>query len=135
MSGPLLDRMDLLVDVHRPEADALRAAEGEGSRAVRDRVLAARERQARRLAGTGLRANGEMDAGTAQRLAGLSAGADRELTRAYAGGLLSARGRHRVLRVARTIADLAGGDRIEAGHVLTALSLRQRSAPTAVSIG
>jgi magnesium chelatase family protein len=131
MSGPLLDRMDLVVDVHRPEVDALQATDGEESRVVRDRVLAARERQMRRLAGTGLRANGEMDAGAAQRLAGLTAGADCELSRAYAAGLLSARGRHRVLRVARTIADLAGGDRIEAEHVLTALSLRQRPAPAA----
>ena len=135
MSGPLLDRMDLVVDVHRPEADALRGTEGESSHAVRDRVLAARERQARRLAAAGLRANGEMDAGTAQRLAGMDAGAEAELSRAYAGGLLSARGRHRVLRVARTIADLAEGERIEAGHVLTALSLRQRSGSPAVGVG
>lgn len=132
MSGPLLDRMDLLVDVHRPDAEALRSHDGEASETVRDRVLAARERQARRLTGTGLRANGEMDAGTAQRLAGLDPAAESELTRAYAGGLLSARGRHRVLRVARTLADLAGCERIGTAHVLTALSLRQRSSATAV---
>ncbi|HET9103731.1 MAG TPA: YifB family Mg chelatase-like AAA ATPase [Solirubrobacteraceae bacterium] len=126
LSGPLLDRMDLVVDVHRPDPEALRGPEAETSAAVRARVLEARERQGRRLAGTGLRANGEMDAGTAQRLARLDRAAEEELSRAYAGGMLSARGRHRVLRVARTLADLAARDRITAGDVLTALSLRQR---------
>ena len=61
---------------------------------------------------------------------GCDAAAEQELGRAYAGGLLSARGRHRVLRVARTIADLAARDGSAASDVLTALSLRQRRAPS-----
>jgi magnesium chelatase family protein len=53
--------------------------------------------------------------------------ADRVLTRAYGSGALSARGRHRVLRVARTIADLEGSDQVGGNHMLTALALRQRT--------
>ena len=56
------------------------------------------------------------------------AGAARLLARAYSGGKLSARGRHRVIRVARTVADLDGHETVRADDVLTALSLRQRSA-------
>ena len=127
LSGPLLDRIDLVVDVQRPDADALAGPAGEDSATVRGRVLAARERQARRLAGSGVRANGEMDTAIAQRAARLGAAADDELSRAYRRGILSARGRHRVLRVARTIADLSGRDAIAAADVLAALSLRQRT--------
>jgi magnesium chelatase family protein len=62
----------------------------------------------------------------------LDADAQDELGRAYAGGLLSARGRHRVVRVAQTVADLAGRDRVGAAEILLALSLRQRSGAEAV---
>jgi magnesium chelatase family protein len=135
LSGPLLDRMDLVVDVQRPEAEALRGPPTTSSARVRELVAAARERQRRRLLGTGASANGEMDARTVQSLAGLSEAADRELSRAYSSGLLSARGRHRVLRVARTIADLADRERVSRADVLTALSLRQRTVGEAVAAG
>ena len=102
---------------------------------MREVVAAARERQRRRLLGTGASANGEMDARTVQRLAGLSDGAECELGRAYAAGLLSARGRHRVLRVARTIADLAGRERVSRSDVLTALGLRQRTVGEVLAVG
>jgi magnesium chelatase family protein len=59
--------------------------------------------------------------------------AERELARAYDGGLLSARGRHRVLRVARTIADLRQADRVSQSDVLSALGLRQRGHPEALA--
>ncbi len=68
-----------------------------------------------------------MDAGTARRLVRLTSDAERELTRAYATGLLSARGRLRVLRVARTIADLGHRDTVGRADLLTALGLRQRA--------
>jgi magnesium chelatase family protein len=125
LSGPLLDRMDLVVAVRRPAAEALVAAATIDSAQARARVAEARERQVRRLAPTGLRTNGEMDARTAAERARLAPRAEAALQRAYAAGLLSARGRHRVLRVARTIADLAAHDRVGHQHVLTALSLRQ----------
>jgi magnesium chelatase family protein len=135
LSGPLLDRMDLVIDVQRPDAEALRGPPATSSTRVREVVLAARERQRRRLAGTGASANGEMDVRTVQRLVGLSEAAERELGRAYAAGLLSARGRHRVLRVAQTIADLSGRERVSRADVLTALSLRQRTVGEAVAAG
>jgi magnesium chelatase family protein len=135
LSGPLLDRMDLVVDVQRPEAEALRGPSTTSSARVREVVAAARERQRRRLLDTGASANGEMDARTVQSVAGLSEAADLELSRAYSSGLLSARGRHRVLRVARTIADLADRERVSRADVLTALSLRQRTVGEAVAAG
>jgi magnesium chelatase family protein len=76
--------------------------------------------------GTGASCNADMDVRTIQRLVRVDDDAELELGRAYSGGMLSARGRHRVLRVARTIADLGRRERVTRSDVLTALSLRQR---------
>ena len=133
LSGPLLDRMDLVIDVQRPPAHELQAGPSASSAEVRADVAAARARQLRRLAGTGARCNGDMDAGTVQRLVGLEPQAERELARAYDGGMLSARGRHRVLRVARTIADLRQAEVVARADVLSALGLRQRGHPEALA--
>jgi magnesium chelatase family protein len=127
LSGPLLDRMDLLVDVGRPDDAELRAPPRARSIEVRERVHEARERQRRRLSETGAACNGEMDVQAVDRTVRLDSAATEQLGRAYRTGVLSARGRHRVLRVAQTIADLAGHDRVAQGDVLLALSLRQRS--------
>jgi magnesium chelatase family protein len=126
LSGPLLDRMDLLVNVERPSERELRSPPVSDSGQIRTRVAEARERQHARLAGSAQRCNGEMDARMVRRHVRLDAGAELTLSRAYASGTLSARGRHRILRVARTIADLDGRDQITQTDVLTALSLRQR---------
>lgn len=128
LSGPLLDRMDLLVGVERPSEADLTAPAMTTSAEAADRVAAARERQEGRYGPEGPRCNGELDARLLSRHARLEPPAEKVLARAYAAGALSARGRHRVVRVARTVADLAASDRVEEGHVLTALSLRQRSA-------
>lgn len=125
LSGPLLDRIDLSVRVDRPSAAELRAPALRTSAAERDRVQSARERQAARLRGTGVSANAHMDAALMRRHLRLDDAADRQLTRVYERGLLSARGRHRVLRVARTIADLEARDTVATGHLLSALSLRE----------
>jgi magnesium chelatase family protein len=127
LSGPLLDRMDLLVDVRRPGERELRSPPATSSASARERVAEARERQRRRLADCGARCNGEMDVRTVRRLVRLDAGADQALTQAYSTGALSVRGRHRTLRVARTIADLRGRDVVTRQDLLTALGLRQRS--------
>ena len=127
LSGPLLDRMDLLVTVDRPQEGELRAPPETDSKSARARVEAARERQLARLAGSGARCNGEMDPRLMRSVVRLDAAASETLGRAYTGGALSARGRHRVLRVALTIADLAGHDRITDQDLLLALSLRQRA--------
>ncbi len=128
LSGPLLDRMDLLIGVERPGEDELSAPPHTSSARTAQRVAAARERQRHRLAGTPASCNGEMDARVVRRHVRLEEAADRVLAQAYASGALSARGRHRVVRVAQTIADLDGRGRIAQNDVLTALSLRQRSA-------
>ena len=126
LSGPLLDRMDLLVDVMAPSEHELRAPATTSSAQVRAVVAEARERQQRRFAGAPASCNGEMDVRLVRRHVRLPAPAEDALARAYALGTLSARGRHRVLRVARTIADLRRHDAVTSDDVLTALGLRQR---------
>jgi magnesium chelatase family protein len=120
--------MDLLVGVERPAEAELRGGATVTSREARDRVLQARARQRSRLIGTTAACNGELDAGGVRRFVRLDSEADGALARAYAAGTLSARGRHRVLRVAQTVADLRGAARVAHADVLLALSLRQRTA-------
>lgn len=128
LSGPLLDRMDLLVTVHRPSDAELRGGTATTSAQARAKVSEARDRQAARLRGTAANCNGELDARLVRATVRLEGGAQTALGRAYDTGTLSARGRHRVLRVARTIADLDARDRVTEADLLLALSLRQRSA-------
>jgi magnesium chelatase family protein len=127
LSGPLLDRMDLLVNVERPAERELRAPPTIDSAQALARVAEARQRQQARLAGSGARCNGEMDGRLARRHVRPDESALDVLSQAYALGALSARGRHRVLRVARTIADLERHDRVTQADILVALSLRQRA--------
>jgi len=128
LSGPLLDRIDLLVTVARPSAAALAASPRTSSAAVRERVLAARERQHARLAGTSAHTNAQLDARLLRAHLRIGATARRALAQAYDGGGLSARGHDRVLRVARTIADLADRDAVGLDDLLQALALRAREA-------
>jgi magnesium chelatase family protein len=123
LSGPLLDRIDLVLNVHPPAAEELTGAGGTTTSAdVRARVVAARERQAHRL---GRGCNAQMSVQQLRDHAEPDAAGERLLRRAYESGHVSARGHHRVLRVARTIADLAGRDRITAADVSLALGFRQ----------
>jgi magnesium chelatase family protein len=125
LSGALLDRMDLLVHMPRPEPEALERSAGTRSRDALAAVLGARERQAYRLAGTGLRTNAELTPRLVRDLVRADAGATAVLRLAYAKGTLSARGHGRILRVARTIADLGGSARVRAQDVTEALGLRR----------
>ena len=126
LSGPLLDRLDLLVTVGRVSAAELEQPGRESSARVRERVLAARERQRRRLAGTPAGCNAQMDARAVRSRVRVSAEAARAVAFTYERGGLSARGHDRVLRVACTVADLAGRERVELDDVLQALALRLR---------
>ncbi len=126
LSGPLLDRMDLLVGVERPPEDELRSGATIDSGQARERVAAARERQRDRLRATRARCNGEMDSRAVRRYVELEPDAEQALADAYTVGALSARGRHRVLRVARTVADLGEHGRVTRADLLLALSFRQR---------
>ncbi|MCL2419688.1 MAG: YifB family Mg chelatase-like AAA ATPase [Conexibacteraceae bacterium] len=128
LSGPLLDRMDLLVSVERPDETELRSRATIDSQTARLRVAEARARALARLRGTAAGCNGDLDAGLVRACVRLEERALVVLGDAYTAGALSARGRHRVVRVAQTIADLEGHDRVSESDVLLALSLRQRSA-------
>jgi len=122
LSGPLLDRIDLLLTVNRPSSAELHGGgDLTTSAAARERVVAARERQHRRAG----RCNAHLTAAELRAVAQLDGAGRRLLTTAYETGRISARGHHRVLRVARTIADLAGHDAVRAQDVAHALGLRQ----------
>lgn len=122
LSGPLLDRFDLRVEVSRPTVeDLLGRARGEASAAVAPRVVQARELAARR----GVPANALLPAERLDEVAPLSADAQELLEQTLRTGRLSARGLHRVRRVARTIADLHGAPlEISVANIAMALSLR-----------
>jgi magnesium chelatase family protein len=126
LSGPLLDRLDLVCDVRPvpPLELVTDSPSGPDSQAVRSRVTVARERQRGRLAGTHARCNADMDGRLTRRLVHLDERVAATLAGARERGTLSGRGHDRVLRVARTIADLAGRDEVEAEDVDEALSYR-----------
>ncbi|MEV7172974.1 YifB family Mg chelatase-like AAA ATPase [Streptomyces sp. NPDC093224] len=136
LSGPLLDRVDLRVEVEPvTRGDLLgQGGRGEPTAAVADRVRDARERAGARLAGTPWRLNSQVpgpELRSRWRTApGALAPAERELER----GLLTARGLDRVLRVAWTVADLRGKDRPETHDVCVALELRTGVARGALSV-
>jgi magnesium chelatase family protein len=123
LSGPLLDRMDMLAHLHRQRpGDAATVLTSSGE--ARARVMRARERQLARLARSGLAVNAEMDTRLLREHAPLDSRGEQMLQAACARGLLSARGQHRVLRVARTIADLHARERVTASDLGAALALR-----------
>lgn len=125
LSGPLLDRVDLRLDLLPVTRASLHAASGEGSEVVAERVLAARSRQAVRLAGTGWDTNSQVPGAVlrAERWR-LPAAETRMLDRALERGSLTLRGYDRCLRVAWTIGDLAGRARPAPDDLLHALALR-----------
>jgi len=124
LSGPLLDRIDVSLTVGRPSAAAMRRQAAPRSADVRAGIVAARERQAARLAGTGLTCNAQLTPRLLRELANATRPAQRRLDAVHDRGHLSARGHGRILRVARTIADLAGSDAVRPEHIDQAASLR-----------
>ena len=125
VSGPLLDRVDLQIEVPPVEFDQLAAGEkAEGSAAIRERVNAARARQLRRYRNTALTCNAHLPAGLLREACPLTAAAERLLRGAFDRLGLSARAYDRLLKVARTIADLDGADTIDTGHVAEAVQYR-----------
>ncbi len=125
LSGPLRDRMDLSVDVQRLPAALLGASgDGEPSEAIRQRVVAARERQRQRLTSTRATTNGALTSPDLRRHCTLDPPGLHLLRTAAERLGLTARGFDRVRRVARTIADLAGDEHIHVDHVAEALQFR-----------
>jgi magnesium chelatase family protein len=128
LNGPLLDRIDLLVSMQRATPVELRAPPCATSAQARTQVLAARERQAARFRGEPILVNAHMDARMLRLYARPDDAGEQMLASAQRDGLLSARGAHRVLRVARTLADLRGERRVARSHVGQAISLRADAA-------
>lgn len=126
VSGPLLQRMDLQVEMGPVSYGQLSAADTgeETSATVRERVQLARKRQLLRYKGYGIQCNAQLTNALMKRHCALDAEAEEFLSMAFSRLQLSARGYNRVLKIARTIADLAGADRIDAGHIAEAVQYR-----------
>ncbi|MGQ9598876.1 MAG: YifB family Mg chelatase-like AAA ATPase [Anaerolineae bacterium] len=127
ISGPLLDRIDIHIEVPRVEYEKLSDDRlGEPSAAIRQRVEAARERQRRRFEGSHLLTNADMGPAEVREYCPLDE-AGRSLLRAAMQQLqMSARAYHRILKLARTIADLAGSEKIQTVHLAEAIQYRPR---------
>ncbi len=127
ISGPLLDRIDVYVEVPQiPYEDMVGADRSESSEAVRERVEACRDIQAARLNPHDLRVNAEITARLVPELCVIDKRAESLLRGAHDRMGLSGRGHHRTLKLARTIADLDGAEVIGAAHVAEALQYRAR---------
>ena len=132
ISGPLLDRFDIVIDVAPLDRDELLGpSDGEGSSTVRERVEAARAMQLERY-GSGAITNARGNRASVERIVELSRPIRARLGRAVDDMLLSARGMFRVLRVARTIADLTGSDAVTDEHLCEAL--QSRPAPQEIAL-
>jgi len=128
VSGPLLDRIDLCVEMDPIAFDELHAASpSESSAALRQQVLRARQVQAKRYAAPGyegVRCNAQLTAGQVRRVCRMTPGAEQLLRASYDTLGLSARAHDRILRVARTVADLAGKSLLDEDALLEALQYR-----------
>jgi magnesium chelatase family protein len=127
ISGPLLDRIDIHIDVPAvrfKELAGRTAPESESSAQIRERVMKARERQRERLKGEGIFSNAQMTPRLIRRFCRIDAESERMLEQAMARLGLSARAYDRILKVSRTIADLEGRDEIGAPHVAEAVGYR-----------
>ena len=126
ISGPLMDRIDVAVEVPGLDRkEMLRQGPREGSAAVAARVGAARERQSARLGDSGIFCNAQMDPAQTERGCRLAPAAAQLLENAIDRLALSARAHHRILKVARTIADLDAAGEIGPAHLAEAISYRR----------
>ena len=125
LSGPLLDRIDLVVDVPAVEFDDLHSkSAGEHSATIRERVNAARKLQQERLQGTDARCNAAMSAAQLRQYCQMDEAGNTLMKNAFEKLRMTARSHDRILKVARTIADLDGSEQIAAEHLAEAISYR-----------
>jgi magnesium chelatase family protein len=127
ISGPLLDRIDIHIEVPRVDYEKLADRRGvKNSITIRARVQSARERQLQRFGGTRLTCNAELGPSEVRDFCAVEPAAEKLLKAAMQQLHLSASAYHRVLKLARTIADLVGSDGIAANHVAEAIQYRLR---------
>lgn len=126
LSGPLLDRIDIHLEVPRLSQEELLTPKtaGESSETIRKRVARTRSLQLARFKGTGIYTNAEMSPVQIKQFCALNGGSQELLRKAVNRLHLSARAYDRILRLARTIADLSGSERIDSVHVAEALQYR-----------
>ncbi|MGB2752857.1 MAG: YifB family Mg chelatase-like AAA ATPase [Pyrinomonadaceae bacterium] len=126
ISGPLMDRIDIHIDVPAVKFNELRGrgvADGDSSETIRERVMNARERQVARFAGEGF-SNSAMSARQIRDFCALDDQSEQLLEKAMLRQGLSARAHDRILKVSRTIADLDGSDNIQPNHISEAINYR-----------
>lgn len=128
LSGPVIDRIDIWLEVPGIDYKELRTKEGEGTEAIRRRVTQARERQRERFKNSPLRTNSEMGPKDLKRHAELSRKLQNTLDTAAEKLQFSLRSYHKIVKLARTIADLANEDSIQEAHLLEALHYRPKQA-------
>ena len=127
ISGPLMDRIDIHIDVPAVKFAELRGKGlpmGEGSDVIRERVIKARETQISRFNGDGVYSNSAMSPKQIRSHCALDAASEELLEKAMLRQGLSARAHDRILKVARTIADLAGSENIDPTHISEAINYR-----------
>ena len=125
VSGPILDRMDLCVELLPVNIGCLQEkSKAESSGEIRERIIRARHRQESRFSGTGYRFNADMSASDVERFCVLGTEEKKCVEEIFKRLHLSARAYHRMLKVARTIADLSGEKSITTEHLLEAACYR-----------
>jgi magnesium chelatase family protein len=125
ISGPMLDRLDIHVEVAPVEYSELTSkATGETSAEIRKRVEAAREIQNKRYEGTGVTCNARLTSSLIQKYCELTSDADALLKAAFERMGMSARSYDRILKIARTVADIDRSEKITAGHIAEAIQFR-----------
>lgn len=125
ISGPVLDRIDICIRAPKVEITQLQAGKrGESSKMMREKVMAGRERQKSRYRGTPFRFNSDLGAGDVERYCKLEKKEKEMMQKLFQTMDLSARAYHKVLKVARTIADLDGSDGIRSKHLTEAVCYR-----------
>lgn len=125
LSGPLMDRIDLQIEVDAITYDDLKSeSQEESSKTIKERVTKARKIQTKRFAGTGIHNNAGMNSAMVKKFCKLDAKCENVLESAFQKLKLTARAHDRILKVARTIADLDGSENIEMCHLVEAINYR-----------